>query len=251
MGFECGCCGELRFLGEKLTASGSKLTMYKFSNCCSMGQITAGRDSNGQVLPTFREPPPLLQELLIFNSAECRHFRKHIRHYNSALAMASVGPNFVTRGPGSSKINPKVALRGRMYHEMGPLIPPIGKKPRFSAVHIHDTEDASHNRKNFYGILREHLLSRLTNMLHGNNKLDQTFLSLRDLVNMNRIPEDVPLVINAHELTKPGHERKYNVPEASEVAALIIGEQYGVLYIALRRRGRLDANGSEKLASFE
>ena len=179
-------------------ASGSALTTPKFSNCCSMGQITAGRDTNGQVLPTFREPPPLLQELLTSNSAECRHFRKHIRHYNSALAMASVRANFVTRGPGSSNFNTTVTVHGRMYHEIGALIPPIGMKPRFSAVYIFNTEHASHNRKHFYSILRERLLSRLANVLHGNNKLVQTFLSLRDLVNKNRIPEDVPLVIHAH-----------------------------------------------------
>ena len=175
----------------------------KFSNCCSMGQITDGRNTNGQVLPTSRESPPLLRELLNSNSAECRHFRKHIRHYNSALAMASVRENFVTRGPGSSKFNPTVTVHGRMYHEMGALIPPIGKKPRFAAVYIHDTEHDSHYRKHFYSILREHLLSRQANMLHGNNKLMQTFLSLLDLMNMNSIPEDVPLVIHAHERTKP------------------------------------------------
>ena len=39
-------------------------------------------------------------------------------------------------------------------------------------------------------------------------------------------------MIHAHERTKSGHERKYNVPEASKVAALIVGEQYGALTLS-------------------
>ena len=69
--------------------------------------------------------------------------------------------------------------------------------------------------KQFYGILRENLLLRLASMLHWNNKLVQTFLSLCDLINMNRIQKDVLLVIHTPEPTKPSHERKYNVTEAS------------------------------------
>ena len=92
---------------------------------------------------------------------------------------------------------------------MGALIPPTGKKPRFAAVYIHDTDNTAEHRKHFYRILREDLLSRLASKLHEKNSLVHTFISLRDLMNANRIPEDVPLVIHAHEKTKPGRERKY------------------------------------------
>ena len=40
----------------------------------------------------------------------------------------------------------------------------------------------------------------------------------------NRIPDDLQLVNRAHEETMPENDRKYNVPEASEVAASIVGE---------------------------
>ncbi len=63
----------------------------------------------------------------------------------------------------------------------------------------------------------------------------------------NKIPEDVKLVIHAHERTNPGHERKYNIPEASEVAALISGEQYGTLDMVQCLKGCVNANGFEKL----
>ena len=280
MSYSCKICSALHFLGEKNTQKGSTMTSPKFSECCTSGQVTAHfflsssciqcsaifQSDEGhyrqpkageccsscgaivpKVLPNFPEPPHLLRELLTSNSAEARHFRRHIRHYNSALAMASVRAEFVARGLGVSKYNPTITVHGRMYHEMGALIPPTGKKPRFAAVYIHDTEQATQNRKHFYGVLREDLLGRLASMLHVSNNLVRTFVSLRDLIQAGCIPEDVKLVIHAHERTNPGHERKYNIPEASEVAALIVGEQYGALDIVLRRRGEVNMNGFEKL----
>ena len=84
-------------------------------------------------------------------------------------------------------------------------------------------------------------------MLEQNNNLVKLFLSLRDLMQKNGIPDDVKLVIHAHEKATPKHIRKYNAPEASEVAALIIGEQYEKIDNVLRRRCEYDANGFEKL----
>ena len=59
------------------------------------------------------------------------------------------------------------------------------------------------------------------------------------------IPESVQLVIHAHSKVLPGHDRKYNVPEASEVAAFIVVEQHGKLDIVLRRHGSLNRNGEK------
>ena len=54
-------------------------------------------------------------------------------------------------------------------------------------------------------------------------------------------------MIYAHEKTAPVHVRKYNVPEASEVAALFVPEEHRKIEIFLRCRSEFDANGSEKL----
>ena len=279
MNQKCNHCDALHFLGEKTSTSGSTLKNPKFALCCSNGQVTphfllqsscsncnepftsalgilrspfAGESCKKcgfcvpRKLPTFPEPPALLRQLLTLSSKDAKHFRRYIRLYNSTLAVASVRANFVERGPGSSKFFPTVTVHGRMYHQMGALIPPQSNKPRFAAVYIHDTDHAA-LRKYFYSDIREDLLEALASMLHAENKLVQTFVSLRDLIKTNNIPDDVRLVIHAHERTKPGHERKYNVPEASEVAALIVGEQHGALDIVLRRHGSVNANGLEKL----
>ncbi len=84
-------------------------------------------------------------------------------------------------------------------------------------------------------------------MLHEDNKLFRTFIALSHLIQRDCIPETVQLVIHAHERTKPGHERKFNVPEASEVAALVFGEKYGALGIVLSLKRILNENGCEKM----
>ena len=119
----CQFCLELHFLGEENSQTGSTLANPRFSECCSSGQVTLHfllmsscvqcletlRDKEGlsrhphpgkacsscghvvpKIIPTFPEPPTLLRQLLTSKSAEARHFRKNIRYYNSAMAMASV-----------------------------------------------------------------------------------------------------------------------------------------------------------------
>ena len=71
----------------------------------------------------------------------------------------------------------------------------------------------------------------------------KSFISLGNLIQSNGVSDDMKLVIHAHEKTIPGHDRKYNSPEASEVPALIVNEQHGKLDIVLRHRSEYDANG--------
>ncbi len=145
------------------------------------------------------------------------------------MVMASVRADFVTRGPGQSKSNPTITVHGRMSHEIGALCPAFGGTPRFASLYIHDTEQASSSRKNFYGELHKSFLYQLAEILEHNNNLVKIFVSLRLLMHSNNVTEDVQLVIHAHGRNQPGHMRKCNIPVASEVVALIVGEQHGKL----------------------
>ena len=117
----------------------------------------------------------------------------------------------------------------------------------FSDLHM-DAVDASEvETHNSNTEVREDLLRRLSDMLHQNNELVKSSTSLRDLIESNKVPEDVKLVMHAHERRQPGHTRKYNLPESSEFAAMVVGEQYGKMDIVLTHRGQIDKNGNEKL----
>ena len=90
------------------------------------------------------------------------------------------------------------------------------------------------------------LLFQFALMLDEENNLVNSFVSLRNLIEINGIPDDVKLVIHAHEKPMPEHVRKCNILEASEVAASVFGEQHRKLDIVLRPRCESDVNGSEK-----
>ena len=121
--------------------------------------------------------------------------------------------------------------------------------PRYASVYIYiyNTEHATSSRNHFYSGLREDLLAQLALMLEEKNNLVKSFLSLRNLIQINGIPDDVKLVIHTHQKTMPGHIRRSNVPEAREVAALVVGEQHEKLHIILRRRNEFVVDGYEKL----
>ena len=143
---------------------------------------------------------------------------------NCAVGMASVQALFVSRGPGPSKYNPTVIALGRMYHEVRDHESATGMLLRLTSLYIHDTEHTTSNRKHIYSSLRESLLHWLALMLEeNNNNLVKPFISLRKIIQRNRHPDYLKLVIHAHGKTIAGHIRKCNLPEAREVAALVFG----------------------------
>ena len=69
----CRHCAALHFAGERRQNGG-------FTECCAQGKVA---------LEPLGPTPPLLEALLTGDDADSRNFRDSIRHYNSALAMAS------------------------------------------------------------------------------------------------------------------------------------------------------------------
>ena len=149
----------------------------------------------------FERPPVLLREVLTSNSGQGKHFRKNLRQYIARLAMASFRSDFVSRVPGVSKNNPTVSVHGKRHNEIGALEPRNVMVPRYTSVYMHNTEHATSNRKDFYSGLREDLLSELALMLEEKNNHMKSFISLGNLTQSNGIPDDMKLVIHAHEKT--------------------------------------------------
>ena len=134
-----------------------------------------------------------------------------------------------------------------MYHQIGAMSPFPRQKPQFASLYFHDMEYATQTRKAGNALMDENILKGPAEMFQICNKIVRSFLTLRDPINSGHIPHEMELVLHAHERTKPGHVRKYNVPETSEVAVLIVGKQHGALDIVLRRKAYVNVNGNEKL----
>ena len=79
MTIPCSKCNALHWLQEQLKLS-SKVQPL-FGTCCSNGDVQ---------LPVLQPLPPLLFELYTAETPLAKHFRTHIRKYNSALAFTSL-----------------------------------------------------------------------------------------------------------------------------------------------------------------
>ena len=95
-------------------------------------------------------------------------------------------------------------------------------------------------------------MTQLTHMLHECNPYVQTFLCMREWAQSphNNTPDSYQIVIYADRGPSNEHVRRYNGPEASEVAALIPGNEDGEIGrrdIVVRRRGALNSDRDEVL----
>ena len=131
----------------------------KFGMCCYQGKIS---------LPPLQHPPIELSQLLLSQEQLGKRFREHIRNYNNALAMTSVGrklDNSLNRqggGPYSFR------LHGELIHRVGSLLPPEGEAPVFAQLYIHDNAQQAHEHRSantFNATLDPGTLRELQDML--------------------------------------------------------------------------------------
>ena len=202
----CCSCGAMMWKNE--THSGVLNVNSKFSTCCAQGKIQ---------LPFITDPPNLIKRLLSEDSNEAKHFRHHIRAFNSSLAFASLGVKediLPPKGPYTFRIC------GSVYHRIGHLLPEIGDKPKFSQIYIYDTDNELSNRLAWNAELDKHILLELQNMLHECNPFVGCFRHAADMFSTSQDSENMKLVLK-HDTNKD--LRRYNLPSSSELSVIIPG----------------------------
>nr|KAJ0218604.1 hypothetical protein LSAT_V11C300153220 [Lactuca sativa] len=176
-----------------------------YSLCCAYGKVE---------LPELKNAPPSYENLFRSGDSKSKQFMKNIRSYNSMFSFTSMG------GKIDSSINkgnvPYIfRLSGQNYHSIRSLLPEQGFKPKFSQLYIYDTDNEIANRRTCFGgenqrstsnssVLDNDIIQDLKLMLDSNNVLVQSYR-----MNIGRRDQD---------------GRTYNLPSASEVAALIVGD---------------------------
>lgn len=122
-------------------------------NCCDKGDVHCITDS---VVPSE------LQELMA-----SRHFLDHIRQYNTAMAMASVGHDARVLSGGPSSL----ILSGRAFHRVpGSFTADPGWNPSFAQIYLLDAEEAARVRSEFhYNSLRPNVLRLLHDVMMRDN----------------------------------------------------------------------------------
>ena len=188
------------------------------TNCCSGGKILKS-------VSPYKEPPAVLCELL-----QNKEFCKNIKEYNNALAFASLG---IEKAP---EIGPNFKILGKLHHKIGSIGHPSEGKPKFAQLYFYDQENEVQNRldhqtKN----LKPKIIKILQNMLHKNNPYVSSLKSALDVCSENA---NLRLVLHADAKLKPkeAHTRQFNLPQGSEVAVLLPGEQSGDLDVILHTK---------------
>ncbi|MFS8003020.1 putative helitron helicase-like domain-containing protein [Helianthus anomalus] len=122
-------------------------------------------------------------------------------------------------------------LSGQNYHNISSLLPDDGDEPKFSQLYIHDTDNEIFNRQNVVGgsntsfsitekAFDFQIIEELKVMLDSNNALVKSYRQARNCFNENPYIDLKLRLIGKR--AKDG--RTYNLPEASKVAALVIGD---------------------------
>ncbi|CAN1225238.1 hypothetical protein LINPERPRIM_LOCUS2457 [Linum perenne] len=212
--FECQFCGALYWSDERLKKS-KNTEQSQYSLCCQLGKVD---------IPLLQSTPPLLDTLLDVNGGSLsKHFRTNVRLYNAAFSWTSFGAKFDpmllnSRGPYS------LVLCGENYHYMGSLLPPEGKKPRYSQLYVHDPTFEVQNRvanvSSAEGILKESVVDDLRHMLDEYNVLARSFRQVREALQQ---PQNQNLRLRITGARVP-NGREYALPTGSELAGLIPGD---------------------------
>jgi len=183
----------------------------QFSLCCENGKV---------LLPNLLATPQELEVLLTSKESSAVKFRDQIRMYNSVLAFTSLGAKvdeLVTGGPGLYSFH----IQGELYHKIRSLCPAEGQQPQFTQLYIHDTKREHQNRHVVMPSLDPTTLDRLLTMMYNINPYVKVFKMARDMMATKGDPMDLKLRLIAFR-TKDA--RRYNVPTANEVVALMVGD---------------------------
>ena len=204
----CEHCQALRFQKEK-----SKI-------CCQGGKV------NLDPLPM----PP--DEIVKYYGTDrkSRKFKERIREYNSVHGMASLGlEHHILGSPDSNPFQGNLRIQGQMYHDVGSVQALPGHKPAYAQIYFHDTDYQTKTRIDGYTgdrKLDEEIVHDLTCALNDINPYVNVFRAAGELIQASDDSDKAHIILvnDKTKIPEGAHQRSYNSPVASEVAAIVFGE---------------------------
>ncbi|RIA91507.1 hypothetical protein C1645_692614, partial [Glomus cerebriforme] len=115
-------------------------------------------------------------------------------------------------------------IHDQVYHHIGSLLPDEGHTSVFAQLYIYDTMHENENRHNIMRELDANILQYLTEMLDECNPYIQNFRQARDVI----LAEETTYISMLIYSDRSRDPHRYNVPTASDVAAIMIGDGYDV-----------------------
>jgi hypothetical protein len=249
MNLECSYCKAMGFNCEN---KGTISNPHFGRICCNKGHI---------ILKQFPVLPQKLLDLLNNNDVLSQYYQKHIRKFNSAMAMASFqAPHEVKpRGTPSS-----FKIQGQVYRRMGCIRNRPGEAPRCIQTYFYDSSEQALIRtyqmaraKNCNIEFDKKLFFMLEEILKDvHNTYLTAFLQIKELIHEKKLnPDEVKVCIentpvNTKTLYLQQHRGRYNIPTAPEVSILMptdLPPETTSRQVVISYR---DAIGDEQLRSF-
>ncbi|KAJ3766711.1 hypothetical protein FB446DRAFT_627941, partial [Lentinula raphanica] len=210
MEYLCQSCKALHWLNERI--AGSSKSSPQFGMCCKHGEVQ---------IPLLQAPPEYLQILLTSQDYQAKEFRENISQYNSALAFTSMGVstddsvNHHGRGP------PVFRIHGELKHWSGALLPREGSAPAYAQLYILDPHSALNYRMQRNSNLNRETMEGLQNLIRAINPYSSIYRHAYEILQQYPNVPDFSISLRV----MPGQDRRrYNLPTADEVAAIIPGD---------------------------
>jgi hypothetical protein len=230
MDVACSHCGALHWASEALVHSSANSP--KFGKCCTSGKVK---------IPKLDDPPPELLHLLSGQEDICKKFRERIRNYNNALAMTSLGCD-QDRAINRDGVGPYVfKVQGRLYHQIGSLLPRPGSSPVYAQLYIYDPQEALDFRMNNTANTSLHTptMQTLQDMLYRRHPGVQLYKQAFELTQNMGPDQQCRIALRFDHNTD---HRRYNLPTdtSNEIAVILPGDgdqPTAATDIILNRRG--------------
>jgi hypothetical protein len=217
MDSRCAFCGAFYFKSEETTKG-------VYTTCCSSGQIQ---------LPPFQPPTQFVKDLLLGRGELGKEFSKNPRRYNTLTSFASITMDehqFPVTGV------PSLRIHGQIYHRLGSILPSEGSRPLFMQCFFYtnsDNELFQHEDQTSRLIIR--------GIMEDLGNVNPFIRSLRNHLTSMQSNNLQHYRLELSDVTKStdAHERQYNAPCTTEVAAIIVGHcLLMMIYLLIRSRFR-------------
>ncbi|KAG4969869.1 hypothetical protein JHK82_035566 [Glycine max] len=210
---QCRHCNAKMWYNESISKYRNN-TSPRFSLCCGDDKVE---------LPLLQNSSKHLQRLFFDNNTvDSKNYQHNVRTCNIMFAFTSAGIK-LEKSINQSRGPPTIRIQGQPCHRIGSLLPMPGKEPKFAQLYIFDTENETYFNIGFcnqHDGIQSHIVSTLSQMLDQHNAHAKCFRMARDRLINSQVDNVRLKLIEARE--KDG--RIYNLPNVSEVAALIVGD---------------------------
>ena len=149
----------------------------------------------------------------------CKQFHENIVAYNNSVSFASEGVDNVDRAVAPFTFK----MQGNIYHQLPPLVPVDGERPRFMQIYTVDaTQQQADDRLHYNPHLDRAVLEDLYASLRRTNPYIAGLKTCEQRICEQPAPNDarVRLVMQDPRRHDP---RTYNRPTSDEVAVVIVG----------------------------